>query len=312
MTEIVPDLKNISLEKWNHSVFRQNRLEADVLRLDKIHPEISGNKWFKLKYYLEKAKRANQLSLASFGGAYSNHLLALAASARINGFRSIGFVRGEEPTRLSQMLISARELGMELRFLSRNDYNQQKKISSFSPQNVFSSDKTDESTDTLLIPEGGAGLEGVRGSEEILNLVPVEKYTHICVAAGTGTTLAGLLNGSLPAQKLIGVSVLKGGRDLEPLDTTWIKTKESLDRVHVVQEDHFGGYAKHNGQLLDFMNEIFSESGIPTDFVYTGKLFFSVIRLVKMGLFSPGSRILVLHTGGLQGNRSLAAGLLAY
>jgi 1-aminocyclopropane-1-carboxylate deaminase len=312
VTEIVPDLKNICLDNWNHSIFRQNRLEVDVLRLDKIHPDISGNKWFKLKYYIEKAKQANQLSLASFGGAYSNHLLALAASARLNGFRSIGFIRGEEPSRLSHMLISAKEQGMELRFLSRNDYDQQKRITSFNQLNMFDSIGSFERDDTLLIPEGGAGVEGVRGSEEILDMVPLEKYTHICVAAGTGTTLAGLLNGSLPVQKLIGVSVLKGGRDLEPMDSSWIKKRDSLDRVHMIQEDHFGGYAKYNGQLLDFMNELFSETGIPTDFVYTGKLFFSVIRLAGMRLFSPGSRILVLHTGGLQGNRSLTAGLLAY
>jgi 1-aminocyclopropane-1-carboxylate deaminase len=312
VTEIVPDLKNICLDNWNHSIFRQNRLEVDVIRLDKIHPDISGNKWFKLKYYIEKAKQANQLSLASFGGAYSNHLLALAASARLNGFRSIGFIRGEEPSLLSHILVSAKEQGMELRFLSRNDYEQQKRSTSFNQLNVSGSNGWSEVNDTLLIPEGGAGAEGVRGSEEILNLVPIEKYTHICVAAGTGTTLAGLLNGSLPGQKLIGVSVLKGGQDLEPMDISWIKKREALDRVHMIQEDHFGGYAKYNGQLLDFMNEIFSESGIPTDFVYTGKLFFSVIRLAEMRLFSPGSRILVLHTGGLQGNRSLAAGLLAY
>lgn len=312
MTEIAPDLKNICLDTWNHSVFRLNQIEADVLRLDKIHPDISGNKWFKLKYYLEKAKQTNQHAVASFGGAYSNHLLALAATARLNAFRSIGFIRGEEPFRLSPTLIAAKEQGMELRFLSRNDYDRQKRISLFNQHTFVGPKGSLEGTDVLLIPEGGAGMEGIRGSEEIVDLVPIQNYTHICVAVGTGTTLAGLLNGSRPGQKLIGVSVLKGGRDLEPMDTFWIKTKEALDRVEMIREDHFGGYAKYNGQLLDFMNELFKESGIPTDFVYTGKLFFSVIRLAGMRLFSPGSRILVLHTGGLQGNRSLAAGLLAY
>ena len=312
MTDILPDLKNISLDFWDHPIFRQNYLEVEVLRLDKIHSDISGNKWFKLKYYLEKAKQMNHDSLASFGGAYSNHILALAASARYNNFHSVGFIRGEEPARLSHTLIAAKEYGMELRFLSRADYKRQKETDSFNKQNENAMDDFVEMKNTFLIPEGGAGVEGIRGSEEILSLVTLNKYTHICVAVGTGTTLAGLINASLPGQKIMGVSVLKGGSGFMPVNASWIRNKSSLVQVQMIREDHFGGYAKYNSQLLGFMNGIFAESGIPTDFVYTGKLFFSVIRMAGMKLFSPGSRILVLHTGGLQGNCSLSAGLLGY
>lgn len=314
MTDLRPNLKNISLDPWDQAVFRQNDLQVEVFRLDKIHPEISGNKWFKLKYYLEKAKQENKHSLVSFGGAFSNHLMALAAAARINGFSSIGFIRGEEPIRLSHTLIAAKENGMELRFLSRPDYDQKKKsalLNNYREKGPVFKDENDPGS--LLIPEGGAGIEGIWGSEEILSLVlPLRRYTHICTAVGTGATLAGLVNSTGPDQKLIGVSVLKGTRDFEPMDISWIKNRAALANVQMIHEDHFGGYAKYTVSLLDFMNRTFGESGIPTDFVYTGKLFFSVIRLAVMKLFPPGSRILVLHTGGLQGNRSLAPGLLGF
>jgi 1-aminocyclopropane-1-carboxylate deaminase len=302
---LVPDLENISLDRWDHPMFRQYAICADVLRLDKIHPEISGNKWFKLKYYLEKARETNKQKLVSFGGPYSNHLLALAAAARLNNFSSIGFIRGEEPKRMSHILLAAREYGMDLRFLSREEYNRKKKSAGFNNPGEFE-------PDTLPIPEGGSGTEGLRGAEEILSVIDPGPYSHICCAVGTGTTLAALINNSRPGQKLIGVSVLKGTRDFEPMNISWIKNKPDLLNVQIVHADHFGGYGKYSKSLLDFMNEVYSESGIPTDFVYTGKLFYSITRMTSIKAFIPGSRILVLHTGGLPGNRSLEAGLLRF
>ena len=165
---------------------------------------------------------------------------------------------------------------------------------------------------SLLIPEGGAGKEGLRGSEEILSLVLQQKYTHVCTAVGTGTTLAGLVNSSHPELKMIGISVLKGTRDLDPIDLSWIKDRSKIANVQMVHDYHFGGYAKYNALLTGFMHTTYAESGIPTDFVYTGKLLFAVISMAEMKLFPPGSLILVLHTGGLQGNRSLTPGLLGF
>jgi 1-aminocyclopropane-1-carboxylate deaminase len=313
VNDLKPDLNNVSLDTWDHSIFRQNELEATVLRLDNIHPDISGNKWFKLKYYLENARLTDKNRLISFGGAYSNHLLALAAAAGLYGFSSIGYIRGEKPGRLSQTLLAAKEYGMELRFLTRHEYDQKKKIAGLDYQTEYPPDVFDKNDpDYLLIPEGGAGIDGIRGAGEILSLVQISRYSHICTAAGTGTTLAGLINSARTDQQIIGVSVLKGTRDLEPMDTSWIKNETSLNNVRMIHEDHFGGYAKYTETLIDFMNQIYKNSGIPTDFVYTGKLFFSVIRMAEMKLFPPGSRILVLHTGGLQGNRSLAPGLLQF
>ena len=305
MTDLTPDLNNISLERWDHAVFRQNDLHVDVLRLDKIHPEISGNKWFKLKYYLENAKKEKKSLLISFGGAYSNHLLALAAAARLNGFSSAGYIRGEGPDRLSHTLQLAKEYGMELRFLSRSEYDLKKK-------SILLGNWEENDQNSFLIPEGGAGIEGIRGTEEILFLLPLRSFSHICTAVGTGTTMAGLMNSTGPGQKVIGISVLKGTRNLEPIDISWIRTGVNPAKIQMVHEYHFGGYAKYTPSLIDFMNQTFAESGIPTDFVYTGKLFFSVIRLAVMQLFPPSSRVLVLHTGGLQGNLSLTPGLLGY
>jgi 1-aminocyclopropane-1-carboxylate deaminase len=305
VSTIVPSIKNISLDSWDHVSFRKHDLITDVLRLDKIHPEISGNKWFKLKYYLDRAVQTQKNKLISFGGAYSNHLLALAAASRIYGFSSVGLIRGEEPVILSPILVTLKQLGMELRFLPRAEYDRQKK-------SLLSSELKEHERHSLLIPEGGASREGVRGAEEILNSFPMEKYTHICCAVGTGTTLAGIINSTTANQKIIGVSIIKGTRNLEPMSPDWITMPRNLDNVQVVHEDHFGGYAKYTKELINFMNQTHASSGIPTDFVYTGKLFYSVARMTEMNAFPAGSRILVLHTGGLRGNCSLTPGLLQF
>ncbi len=305
MPTIVPSIKNISLDSWDHVSFQKHNLKTDVLRLDKIHPEISGNKWFKLKYYLDRAVLTQKNKLISFGGAYSNHLLALAAAARIYGFASVGLIRGEEPDLLSRILVTLKQFGMELRFLSRAEYDRQKRL-------YLLSEFKEYEEHSLLIPEGGAGPEGVWGAEEILSGFPIEKYTHICCAVGTGTTLAGIINSTSVSQKKIGVSVLKGTRHLEPLSPEWITLPRNLDNVRIVHEDHFGGYAKFTRELINFMNQTYASSGIPTDFVYTGKLFYSVARMAGINAFPPGSRILVLHTGGLKGNCSLTPGLLQF
>jgi 1-aminocyclopropane-1-carboxylate deaminase len=305
MDTLKPNLNNITLENWNHISFLDSDMTADVLRLDKIHPEISGNKWFKLKYFIEKAHSENKNQLISFGGAYSNHLLALSAAARLNGFSCVGIIRGEEPLHLSHTLQALKESGMELRFLSRADYALKKKAAA---QNR----NEDIGTDELVIPEGGAGIEGILGAEEILSHINKNNYSHICCAVGTGTTLAGILNSAGPEQKIVGVSVLKGTANDKPVEHSWIKNHVRIENLQMIHDGHFGGYAKYTGSLIQFMNDTFRNSGIPTDFVYTGKLFYAVTRMAAIHAFPEGSRILILHTGGLQGNCSLPAGLLQF
>jgi 1-aminocyclopropane-1-carboxylate deaminase/D-cysteine desulfhydrase-like pyridoxal-dependent ACC family enzyme len=305
MADSTVNLDDITIDSLNLPQFRENNLHVQVLRLDKIHPEISGNKWFKLKYYLEEGRLGKKKTLISFGGPYSNHLVALACAAHAQGFSSVGFIRGEQPAILSPALFTARKYGMDLQFLSRDAYQDK-------GEPAFLSSLQFKFPEAIIIPEGGAGAPGVRGAEEILSLLDTRTYSHICCAVGTGTTLAGLVNASLPHQQITGISVLKGTRDLEPLDRSLIRDREKLNRVHIIHDHHFGGYARKTDQLLDFMNELYEESGIPTDFVYTGKLVYAVSDLARTNYFPKDSRVLIIHSGGLQGNLSLTAGQLHF
>jgi 1-aminocyclopropane-1-carboxylate deaminase/D-cysteine desulfhydrase-like pyridoxal-dependent ACC family enzyme len=303
--DLPPGFGKTSVDQWDHKVFREKDIRVDVLRLDKIHPEISGNKWFKLQYYLQQARQEKKTKLVSFGGAYSNHLIALAETCRLYGFSSSAFIRGEEPVKWSHTLKSVKDKGMELHFLSRQDYQDLKK-------RVLAGEFENEESDELFVQEGGAGKKGIQGAEEILPQIPYLHYSHICSAAGTGTTLAGVTNSAGSQQKIVGVSVLRGTKNIEPLQESWLNKPACVHQVEMIHEYHFGGYAKYSKTLLDFMNEVYSETGIPTDFVYTGKLFYAVVQLASGNKFPGGSQILVLHTGGLQGNLSLPQGILAF
>ncbi len=299
------NLEDISTDSLNLPIFREKKLEVSVLRLDKIHPEISGNKWFKLKYYLETARLQHKKRLISFGGPYSNHIVALACAAGAAGFSSTGFIRGEKPPHLSASLFAALEYGMGLEFLSRERYRIKEEAS-------FLLALQEQYPEALIIPEGGCGEPGIRGAEEILSFSDTSIYSHICCAAGTGATLAGIANASRAAQKITGISVLRGTKKLEPLQISWINDPEKLCRLNLIHDYHFGGYAKKSAALLNFMNEVYEVSGIPTDFVYTAKLLYGIADLARVGYFPKESRVLIIHSGGLAGNRSLPSGTLHF
>lgn len=275
----------------------------DVLRLDVIHPVISGNKWFKLKKYLEEAKELNKKIIATFGGAFSNHIVAVAAASKECGFKSIGFIRGERPAKLSPTLIDAIEYGMEIYFLSREDFKQK-----IMPSNLFEQHKMDE---IYFISEGGYGKQGVEGAKDILKELDVSHYTHIIAAVGTGTMLAGLVKASDEHQKIIGVSVLKNNFSLQK-EIEDLLAEKNKKRFFLLYDYHFGGYAKFTQPLIGFMNDWYRQTNIPSDFVYTGKLFFAVNDLIQKNYFSPQNKLLIVHSGGLQGNRSLPKGTLIF
>jgi 1-aminocyclopropane-1-carboxylate deaminase/D-cysteine desulfhydrase-like pyridoxal-dependent ACC family enzyme len=268
-------------------------LAVDVMRLDKLHPIVSGNKWFKLKHHLALATPGKPI--LTFGGAWSNHLVATAWAAKQAGLTAIGFIRGERPARLSVTLEDAISYGMQLEFISRQEYQQKQ-----DPQ--FLATLLHRFPGAYIIPEGGGGLPGVTGSEDILRMTDTTAYTHIACAIGTGTTFQGLLRASTPQQQIIGVPVLKG------FDAISLSGPRTL----FLTDYHFGGYARHPPPLLDFMNQFYHDTGIPTDIVYTGKLFFAILQTTRQQLFSTHSRLLIIHSGGLQGNRSLSAGKLAF
>ena len=272
------------------------RQSFDVLRLDQIHPHVSGNKWYKLKHYLEQAEASGKEGLASFGGAYSNHLVALAFACKERNLRSLGIIRGEEPSQYGPSLHQMREFGMELRFIPRSQYKRR---------------EAHINEQFLVVPDGGAGEEGVRGAAGIMSDSPLH-YTHIICAVGTGTTLAGLVNASRSHQQVIGVSCLKIQQQADNELQRYIDTLTIKKNYTLLFDYHFGGYAKKNDKLLAFMNDLYRREQIPTDFVYTAKLFYAVFDLLKRNYFAEGSQLLVIHSGGLQGNRSLPEGTLNF
>lgn len=275
---------------------------VDVLRLDQIHPVVSGNKWFKLKKYIEDAKQG-QKKLVTFGGAYSNHLVATAAAAQKEGLQSVGFVRGEVPCTLAHTLRQAQSFGMQLRFTSRDLYRKMRDPEKLRDLNLPG--------DCLIIPEGGYGSAGAEGAMGILSENETGAYSHLLCAVGTGTTLAGLIMAAKKGQKLIGIPVLKNAHSLR-VEINALLPREKHDAFELIEEYHFGGYAKKTAALLSFQNDLYSRTGIPTDFVYTGKAFFAVLDLVRNRYFTEEDKVLLVHTGGLQGNGSLEKGTLIF
>lgn len=272
-------------------------IDISVLRLDKIHPVISGNKWFKLQYYIREAKENGKKKIITFGGAYSNHIVATAAACNWHGLSSAGIIRGEEPKSWSHTLLQAKEYGMALHFISREEYHL-KKVPPELPDD-----------ETYIINEGGFGKKGADGAATILDHTNKD-FSHYCCAVGTGTMMAGLIKAARPGHKVIGISVMKNNYELE--DNVRTLTNNETKEWKVIHDYHFGGYAKHQAPLLSFMNEFYLQTRIPSDFVYTGKLFYAITDLAKKGFFPPGSRLQLIHSGGLQGNASLEKGTLIF
>jgi 1-aminocyclopropane-1-carboxylate deaminase len=278
-------------------------IAADVLRLDLIHPIVSGNKWFKLKYHLQQAQKEKCRGIVTFGGAYSNHLVATAWAAKEAGLESVGIIRGEEPKQFSPALKDMQQYNMQLRFVSRN---------SFAGEMQLMASVREEFPGFFIIPQGGQSEYGVHGAAEITQLVSLQQYSHIACAIGTGTMMAGLVKSSLPHQQVTGISSLKTENTENNTITAFIEKNSSKRNWSICYDYHFGGYARYTPALINFMNVWFDQYQIPTDFVYTAKLFFAIDDLVKQAHFPAGSKILLVHSGGLQGNRSLPPGTLTF
>jgi len=290
----LPDLKKITTDKIHAPILQNKNVQLDALRLDKIHPVISGNKWFKLKYHLDNFNAGNYNGIISFGGAWSNHIVATACACHLKKIKCIGIIRGEKPLQFSTTLREAANYEMDLKFISRETYAQR-------TSNEFLGSIKKEFPGYYIIPEGGAGKEGEKGAGEILQYADGKNYTHIACAVGTGTMFNGIREATSADQNILGIAALKGWKvENETNNTEWFLNY------------HFGGYAKYDQTLLDFMNEFFRLTNIPTDFVYTGKLAFALFDLIKKDHFPPGSKILMIHSGGLQGNNSLQKGSLIF
>jgi len=286
-----------------HSDISQNAgVEMSVLRLDLMHPSVNGNKWYKLKYNLLEAKERNFQTLLTFGGAYSNHIFATAAAGKLFGFQTIGVIRGEERLPLNPTLSFAVEQGMQLVYCDRTSYRQRN-----TPE--LHTQLQERYGEVFIIPEGGSNLNGVRGCTEILK--QVGDFDVVCVACGTGTTFAGILLSLAQKQRAIAFPILKNGTFLQPEIEILLQSyltaglpapNHSQPSWELICNYHFGGYAKVNDELLKFSREFQQTHAVPLDYVYTAKMFYGVMDLLQQGFFSKGDRILLIHTGGLQGN----------
>jgi D-cysteine desulfhydrase len=297
------DLTKAIVQSLPDETWSKNDVSVNVLRLDLIHPVLSGNKWFKLKYHLQQAIQQNRKGLLTFGGAYSNHLVASAIACKLEGLAAIGIVRGEAAEQLSPTLQEAQDYGMQLQFVSRTVFSEDEQLI-VAMQTQYPG--------FLVVPQGGQSEAGIKGAAEILALTGYSAYTHIACAAGTGTMLAGLVKAAGPEQQVLGVSSLKiADRENNSL-LSFVKEHTGLSNFSLLYDYHFGGYARKNDTLLRFMNSLYSKHHLPTDFVYTAKLMYGINDLIHNNYFLPGSRLLVIHSGGLQGNRSLAPGILSF
>ena len=272
------------------SLHLSDDLQIDVKRIDLAHPTISGNKFYKLKYNLIEAKQQGFPALISFGGAYSNHIFALAHAAHAYSFKSIGIIRGEELKNqpLNQTLQTAQDLGIQLEFVSRSQYRQKHTAG-------FLADLQHKYPDAYIIPEGGSNVLAVKGCEEILSDDDRKNYDVICCAVGTGGTISGIINASATHQKVIGFSALKG--DFLVKEVAQWTTKNNWQ---MIEEDCFGGYGKFNDELLNFIEKIKHDSNIPFEPIYTGKMVYRINQMVQENYFPAHTRILLIHTGGLQ------------
>lgn len=260
-----------------------------MLRLDKLHPLVSGNKWFKLKHNLAAAQSRENHQILSFGGGYSNHLIATAVAAQAEGLKAIGVVCGHyEEARMTPTLQHCVHAGMELVFLTKQEYAHAKVDASFAER--FS--------DAFIIPEGGLNEEGIRGAGEMARFVPAD-ITDVCVPIGSGTSFLGLRRALPHSVRLHGFYV---ARDFEYAESLWVNQPEECRKsscVHRVEDPRFGRW---NRAAIDFIQDFFAATNVPLDVVYTSKMMAAVEALLRSHFFAANARIMCLHTGGLQGN----------
>ncbi len=287
------------VEELPNAVLPQFTGELHCLRLDRVHPFISGNKWYKLKYHLESALAEGKRSLVSFGGAYSNHLHALAYAGYKLGLKTKGLVRGESPASLSPTLQDCQRWGMQIEWVSRHDFRSlapmqaEARVQSLYP-------------DAWVVPEGGESPLAMLGLAEMFSRVlesAEPNYDLVVCPVGSGTTLAGLVASTSPDAFCLGFSALKGAYDLEHRVEQLIVHEASHARWEISHDYHFGGFAKLNPRLREFISDIHARFGLLLDPVYTGKALFGLAEWVRQERIDLDSRILFVHTGGLQGWR---------
>lgn len=291
MKSVQSDIEQIFLPE-----LKERGVELFIKREDKIHSIISGNKYRKLFYNIQKAKEEGYGQLITFGGAYSNHILATAGAGSEFNFKTIGVIRGQElgedlakTLETNPTLKAAHNLGMKFHFISRSDYRLKTDVG-------FLTSLQEKFPESYILPEGGTNELAIKGCEEILDK-NTEQFDIICCAVGTGGTISGIINSSLENQKIIGFPALKG----DFLNAEIKNNKVNKNNWELNLEYHFGGYAKITKELITFNNNFIKATNVLLDPIYTGKMFYGIIDLVRKGKILKGTKILAIHTGGLQG-----------
>ncbi|PCJ01433.1 MAG: 1-aminocyclopropane-1-carboxylate deaminase [Flavobacteriales bacterium] len=283
---MMSDSLNIPLQQVQENLFEEKNIQLFILREDLIHPQISGNKWRKLKYNIQEAKEKGFDTILTFGGAFSNHIAATATAGKEFGFKTIGIIRGNEVN--NSTLDLATENGMQLKFVSREDYKR-KDASQYS--------------ECYVIPEGGSNALAVKGCSEIVANIDID-YDIICCAVGTGGTISGIISST--DKQVLGFPALKGGEflkeDIQQLLSKY-NSKKRVSNWHLITDYHFGGYAKIKPELVEFIRSFKKNHNILLDFVYTGKMLFGLYDMIKNTNQFDNKKIVVVHTGGIQGNK---------
>lgn len=279
------------LQEIKEKLFEQKKIRIFVLELDKIHPQINGNKYFKLKYNLEQIKIEKTDTILTFGGAYSNHILACAAAGKINKLKTIGIIRGEELNENSNSILKqATSFGMELKFISREKYR-------LKESSEFISELKNIHGNFFLIPEGGSNKLAVKGAAEITSYIKTP-FDFICCACGTGGTIAGISTSMLPHQKAIGISVIKAKNYFEEKIPVLLSRKKIPENIFINTDFHFGGYGKTSLELKTFSSTFNIKHKIKIDEIYNAKLFYAIYKLAEQDFFEKGKTIVCLNTGG--------------
>lgn len=285
---------NVLFQELNGSLFEEKGIQLIIKREDLFFPQIPGNKWRKLKYNLEYANNMGFSSILSFGGAYSNHLAALSKAGAIFDIQTIGIVRGEAPKSFNPTLSAAQENGMQLQFVARNLYRKYTQDQAWKSLQI-------EYPKAYIIPEGGTNMLALNGCAEIIEDINVP-YDYICSPAGTGGTVSGILYGLEGKKKVLAFSALKGDFLKGEINQLLLdKVNMRYSNFELVTDYHFGGYSKFDNVLIDFIKSFYETYRIPLDPIYTGKMMYGIFDLISKDYFEPGSSIIAIHTGGLQG-----------
>tara|TARA_B100000809_G_scaffold29934_1_gene25968 strand:- start:2142 stop:3089 length:948 start_codon:yes stop_codon:yes gene_type:complete len=286
---------SVALESVHWPIFEQAGVEVSIRRDDKIHPLASGNKFYKLHHNFASAKRQGLKTLLSFGGAWSNHIYALAALGREQGFQTVGVIRGERPRQPSDMLLDAEAMGMTLHFVTRLEYRGKAALEPALRRKYGA---------IYIIPEGGANLLGALGCRAMGESLARQEFDAVYLPAATGGTLAGLAAGLADGQKAFAINVLKGDGTQVP-DTRMLTRAlgNCRDNWQLIDGYHCGGYAKYPAELQDFVQRFELASGLPVEPVYGAKLWWALSDMAAKGVWPQGYKIMVIHTGGLQGRR---------